>query len=256
MPERKGKAIRRKAAVGSLALLLLFVVPAAAVAVPDPGHSPEDRTPGVLVPGSTSSQLLGTVPREIGPAGLALHLSAAGPGADASPGAAGLLTVEVQACPGRWIAGTCAEGARSIIPPTSLDSPDGILRSPDAPSAVIPDGTELLARVTLSPAADNAVQGFSFRLTARDVGSGDIGSGDGGVGEQPATMQVRDGGRLPGAGNPDTAFRLGGLALLGAGAAAAGLAAGRWARRLNLQGPGGGPAGGATGGPAAGRAGA
>ncbi|NYD78184.1 hypothetical protein [Arthrobacter cupressi] len=248
MPERTGKAIGRRTAGCSLALLLLCAVPAAA-AVPEPGPSPENGNPGVLVPGSTSSRVLGAVPWEIGPGGFVLHLKATGPWAEAPQGAAGLLTVEVKACPGQWTAGTCAEGARTVIPHTFLASPDGTLSSPAGPGPAIPAGAELLAEVTLSPAADDAVQGLSFRMTAGD------GVRDG-AGCQAAAMQVRDGGRLPGAGSPDTVLRLAGLALLGAAAAVTGLAATGWARRLNLQGPSDGPAGAPSGGPAAGRAGA
>jgi hypothetical protein len=211
-----------------LALLLLCAVPAAAAAQ-EPGNPGDSQAPAVLVPGSTSSWVLGTTGDSPAPGGLTLQLSADGALASAAA-PDGLLTIAVNACPGQWSAGRCAEGASNVIPPTPLDSPGGTLRSRGG----LPAGAELLAEVTLSPAAGNAVQGLSFRLAARDnAGEARLPAAVG----VPAEIEVPDGGRLPGGGSPDTGVRLGGFALLGAAAAAAGLAAAAWARRQTESGP-------------------
>ncbi|WP_426301449.1 hypothetical protein [Arthrobacter sp. R-11] len=219
------KAIRRAAGGLCLALLLPCAVSAVALAEPDLLLESRGRAPAVLVPGSTSSWVLGITTEAVRPSDLSLHLSAAGSLVEAaSNGPGNLLTVEVNACPVRWSAGHCPEGARKVIPRMPIASLDGTVHSLAAPDGGIPAGVELLARVTLSPAAGNAVQGLSVRLTARVDAAGEPLAA-------PPDMQAPDGGRSQGGVLADTGFRLGGLALLGAAAVAAGVVTAAWARR-------------------------
>lgn len=230
----------RRAAAGLGVLLLLVLAPALPAAAEAGGEAPdlvlEDRgqAPALLVPGSTSRWVLGVTTKGVKPSGLSLRLSAAGPLAGATNGAEHLLTVQLSACPGAWAAGKCADGARTIIPPTPLASLDGTVRSLATPDGGIPAGVELLAAVTLSPTAGNAVQGLSATLTARVDAAGEplTQAPDGGrpPGGTPPGGALPDG-QLPDGPLPDTGFRLGGLALLGAAAVAAGMAAAGWARR-------------------------
>lgn len=224
MPRGGWKAIRRSAAGLCLALLLPCAVPAMALAEPDLLLESRGRAPAVLVPGSTSSWVLGVTTEAVRPSDLALRLSAAGSLVEAAKGPEDLLTVEVNACPVRWSAGHCPEGARSVVPRTPIASLDGTVHSLAAPDGGIPAGVELLVRVTLSPAADNAVQGLSVRLTARVDAAGEPLAA-------PPDVQATDGGRSQGGALADTGFRLGGLALLGAAAVAAGAVTAAWARR-------------------------
>ncbi|WP_120521674.1 hypothetical protein [Arthrobacter celericrescens] len=225
MPRRGWRAFGRAAAALCLAALFLGSTPSVALAEPDLLLEGRGRAPAALFPGSTSSWVLGITTKEVRLSDLSLHLSVAGslPGA-ADKGLEDLLTVEVTACPGRWSAGQCAAGPQKVVPRTPLASLDGTIHSLAVPDGGLPAGVELLAAVTLSPAAGNAVQGLSVRLTARVDAAGEP------LTQRPDT-QVPDGGQPPGGALADTGFRLGGLALLGAAAVAAGIATAAWARR-------------------------
>jgi hypothetical protein len=228
-------------ALAGLGMALLLALAPAHPAMAETGQEIPDliledrgQAPALLVPGSTSRWVLGVTTKGVKPSGLSLRLSAAGPLADATNGTEHLLTVQLSACPGAWTAGKCADGGRTIIPPTPLASLDGTVRSLATPDGGIPAGVELLAAVTLSPAAGNAVQGLSATLTARVDAAGEplAQAPDGGrpPGGNPPVGALPDG-NLPDGDLPDTGVRLGGLALLGAAAVAAGMAAAGWARR-------------------------
>jgi len=223
MPRIRKSSVRAAAAL-CLAALLLGAVPSAALAEPDLLLESRGRAPATLAPGTTSTWILGITTKEVRLNDLSLHLSAAGSLPDAADhGPEDLLTVEVTACPGRWSAGHCPAGPQEVIPRTPLGSVDGTVHSLDVPDGGIPAGVELLAAVTLSPAAGNTVQGLSVKLTARVDAAGEP------LAQQP--MQVPDGGLPPGGALADTGLRLGGLALLGAAAVVAGILTTAWARR-------------------------
>ncbi|OFI39066.1 hypothetical protein BIU82_15575 [Arthrobacter sp. SW1] len=219
----------RSRTLKGLALALLLTSLAQAPATAETGAGPDlllenrGQPPAVLVPGSTSTWTLGVTTVGVEAGALSLRLSGAGPLTDAMP--PGHVTVQVSACPGRWTADSCPAGETAVIPRTSLGSLDGTARSLAEPGGRIPAGVELRIAVTLSPAAGNEVQGLSAQLTAR-VDAAEAAGQTGPDGGTPP------GGKVPDGGLPDTGWRLGALALLGAAAAAAGIAAAAFARRM------------------------
>ncbi|SEJ79807.1 hypothetical protein SAMN04487917_11417 [Arthrobacter sp. yr096] len=145
------------------------------------------------------------------------------------------LSVELRACSQPWNGGSCPGGQRTLMDPTALASAEGVrvdLLEPGTSSATT---AHVLLTATLAVDAPREVQGSRTQIVVGVHGSGDGagGAGNGGGGDDG------DGGAGPGGnagsgafpGNPtgpssgllaDTGARLGGFALLGLLAVAAG----------------------------------
>ncbi|MGF6835017.1 hypothetical protein QF015_003208 [Paenarthrobacter sp. TE4293] len=128
------------------------------------------------------------------------------------------LSVELQACSQPWDGHFCAQGQRVVMPRTSLTSAEGMrvdLMDPGSPETT---KAHVLLTATLAADVPREVQGSRTRIVVGVHGSGDV----------PANPAGPPSGVLA-----DTGFRLGGFAVLGFLAVAAGFGLAR------LRGPAG-----------------
>lgn len=117
------------------------------------------------------------------------------------------LSVELRACAQPWVDGVCAEGQRTLMPRTALNSATGARVDLMQPGSSLSDGAHVLLTATLAEDVPREVQGSRTGIVV-----GVHGSGDGTA--QPAGP--------PSGSLADTGARLGGWALLGLFAVAAG----------------------------------
>ncbi|MGO4146856.1 hypothetical protein AB4Y77_17390 [Paenarthrobacter sp. YAF11_1] len=143
------------------------------------------------------------------------------------------LSVELQSCSEPWSGSSCADGHRVLMHPTSLNSAGGV-----RVDLMGPDNTELanahvLLTATLAEDVPREVQGSRTQIVVGVHGSGDEdGNGSGnGAGAGGGAGSGGNAGSGGSAGNPagpssgvltETGFRMGGFALLGVVAVAAG----------------------------------
>lgn len=121
------------------------------------------------------------------------------------------LSVELQACRQPWVDGACASGKEQLLEPTALAEAEGERVQLDAPGAAGSTGTHLLLKAALLGELPPEAAGTRTQIVLGVHGSGD----------DPGN---------PGSGSghlPDTGARLGGFALLGVCAVAAGFALAR-----------------------------
>ena len=142
------------------------------------------------------------------------------------PGASDLLkrflSVELRACTQPWVQGQCAAGETVLMQRTALGSADGVRGNLMEPGVAVADGAHVLLTASLAEDVPREVQGSGTQIALLVQGSGDDAghgfagdAGSGGIPGQPAGP--------PSGSLADTGARLGGFALLGLLAVAAGL---------------------------------
>ncbi|HWM34873.1 MAG TPA: signal peptidase I [Pseudolysinimonas sp.] len=189
--ERRG---RRRAGRGRLAgpgagVALIAVALAVAGPVP-PAHAAETETvvtSGFLTLTSIADAELmasmdtgDTVPWQVGilatpPDPGDVHIGLAATGALASPG---IMTIRVDACPERWVAGACGPGATTWLPPTDLSdavAPVTAHGAHEVGSFPSDEETWLLISVTLDAAVVPSGAAADLRLQAWGVGTLGVG---------------------------------------------------------------------------------
>ncbi|ASN18780.1 hypothetical protein CGK93_02970 [Arthrobacter sp. YN] len=137
------------------------------------------------------------------------------------------LSVELQSCSEPWSGGSCAGGHRVLMHRTSLSSVGGVRVDLMGPGNSESSNAHVLLTATLAEDVPREVQGSRTQIVVGFHGSGD-GDGAGAGGGAGSGGNAGSGG-FPGnptgpssGALPDTGFRLGGFALLGFVAVAAG----------------------------------
>ncbi|MCP1412218.1 hypothetical protein [Paenarthrobacter sp. A20] len=123
------------------------------------------------------------------------------------------LSVELKACSQPWEGSSCAEGQRVLLGRTSLDTAGGVQVDLMEPGSAESTNAYVLLTATLAEDVPREVQGSRTQIVVGVHGSGDDTGGPG----FPGNPAGPSSGILA-----DTGFRLGGFALLGFGAVAAG----------------------------------
>ncbi|TVU59302.1 hypothetical protein FQP90_19600 [Paenarthrobacter nitroguajacolicus] len=211
------------------------------------------RRKGVWASGLAGVLLLGAVPAfgadgepsgwlelDAGPAGQVHHLTPGGsadwaigirapgeaagtleiwlePGANDDAGLRKYLSVELRACDQPWSGGMCPGGHRSLLAPTELNRAEGLRMNLMEPGWAVTRGQYVLVTAWLAKDVPQEMRGSRMKIVVGVRGSGDGASGDGASGSVPAQPTGPPSSILA-----ETGARLGGFALLGFLAVAAG----------------------------------
>ncbi|MEV7604044.1 hypothetical protein AB0N65_01215 [Paenarthrobacter sp. NPDC089322] len=168
-----------------------------------------------LTPGGTADWAIGVrVPGEAAGT-LEVELQS---GTDAPPLLQEFLSVQLRACDQPWAGSSCMGNERTLMEPTPLAKADGLAVDLMEPGTAWSPGTNLLVTAALADAVPREVQGSRATIVVGVRGSGDGGASApaAGPGLPPSSIASGDNSLA------DTGARLGGFAVLGVLAVAAG----------------------------------
>jgi len=217
---------RLGALTGLLALFLLGAVPAHAEEGPsgwlelDAGPAGEVHR---LTPGGTADWVVDVHARGEGAGLLEVWIQpieTAGPESESR--LRNFLSVQLRSCEQPWNGGMCASGERSLLEPTDLNLAEGLRLDLMKDGSSWSNGSYVLVSAALAEDVPAEFQGSRTQIVLGVHGSGDA-VGDPG----PGAVTARPGGPPSSIGLADTGARLGGAAMLGVLAVAAGFALAR-----------------------------
>lgn len=139
------------------------------------------------------------------------------PGGSHGAGLREYLSVELHACDQPWVGGTCPGGRRSLLEPTKLDRAEGLRMNLMEPGWADTRGQYVLVTAWLAKDVPQEMRGSRTEIVVGVRGSGDVASAGGASGSGSTQPAGPPSGILA-----DTGARLGGFALLGFLAVAAG----------------------------------
>lgn len=219
---------RLGALAGLLALFLVAAIPAHAEEGPsgwlelDAGPAGEVHR---LTPGGRADWAVDVQARGEGAGLLEVWIQpteTAGPDSE-SRGLRDFLSVQLRSCEQPWNGTTCASGERSLLEPTDLNLAEGLRIDLMKDGSTWSNGSYVLVSAALAEDVPAEFQGSRTQIVL-----GVHGSGDAAGGPSPGAVTARPGGPPSSIGLADTGARLGGVAMLGVLAVAAGFALARW----------------------------